>query len=253
MAAIVRALLSLRYTISVKGSELIKNSSPLLILPNHQALIDPFIIMSQIFRYTKAIPVVSASYYDIPIIRFVFSELGAVRVSNLEDGSRNINVLNEITRSALKGFNRGNNLLLYPSGQIAGQGYEKIFNKKSAHKIVLKIPDDVKVIGLRISGLWGSIFSKAGTGKSPNLFIQLTKGFLYVLANLIFLLPRRKVTIEIEDITLPAKTNAELGIKPFNLFLEDFYNIHGEEDLNFVRHFFILPKKKKNSPSDSQD
>ena len=251
VAAMVRVLLSLRYKVSVKGYEILKNSSPLLILPNHPALIDPFIIMSQIFRYTKAIPVVSSTYYDIPLARSVFNELGAVRVSNLEAGSRNINVLNEITRSALKAFNRRKSLLLYPGGQLAGQGYEKIYNKKSAHKIILKIPEDVKVIGLRITGLWGSIFTKASTGKSPNLFIQLTKGFIYILANLIFFLPRRKVTIEIEDITFRAKTNAELGIKSFNLFLEDFYNIHGEEDPNFLRHFFILPNKKNPAQGES--
>ncbi|NQU55537.1 MAG: 1-acyl-sn-glycerol-3-phosphate acyltransferase [Bacteroidetes bacterium] len=247
VATIVRVLLSLRYKISVKGSEILKKSSPLFILPNHQALIDPFIIMSQTFRYTKAIPVVSSTFYDIPLLKSIFLGLGAVRVSNLEAGSRNTNVLNEITRSVLKGFGRGKSVVLYPSGQLAVQGYEKIFNKKSAHKIVSKIPDDVKVIGVRITGLWGSMWSKARTGQTPNLFVQILKGFFYILANLIFFLPRRTITIEIEDLTLKAKTNAQMGIKPFNLFLEDYYNFHGEENPNFLRHFFIPLNKKANS------
>ena len=252
VATVVRVILSLRYKVTVKGAEILKDSSPLLILPNHPALIDPFIIMSQIFRYTKAIPVVSSTYYNIPLVRSVFNELGAVRVSNLEAGSRNTNVLNEITRSVLKGFRRGKSVLLYPGGQLAGQGVEKILNKKSAQKIVNKMPYDVKVIGLRITGLWGSIFSKARNGKTPNLFYQLLKGLFYIIANLILFLPCRKVTIEIEDITIEAKTNAELGIKSFNSFLEDFYNIHGETDSKFVRHFFLFPKKK-NTTNDSPE
>ncbi len=62
--------------------------------------------MSQIYRYSLAIPVVSATFYDKPLFKPVFSGWGAVRVSDLEAGSRNTNVLNEITRSVLKGFRR---------------------------------------------------------------------------------------------------------------------------------------------------
>ncbi len=82
------------------------------------------------------------------------------------------------------------------------------------------MPDEVKVIGVWISGLWGSMFSKAKTGKTPNLFIQLLKGVFFIFANLIFFLPRRKVTVEIEDLTIKAKSAAQLDIKPFNLSLE---------------------------------
>jgi len=39
----IRLLLRLRYRIVVKGSEILQNNSPVLFLPNHQALIDPVI------------------------------------------------------------------------------------------------------------------------------------------------------------------------------------------------------------------
>lgn len=246
VAAFARAVLSLRYKVSIKGAEDLKNAVPVLILPNHQALIDPMIFMSQIYRYSYAIPVISSTFYDIPLAKSVFSSWGAVRVSDLEAGSRNINVLNEISRSVLKAFGRDKNVVLYPSGQLAGQGYEKIFNKKSAQKIVKQMPADVKVVGVRISGLWGSMWSKAKTGKTPSLFAQLLKGMVFILANFIFFLPRRKVSIEIEDLTIEAKKAAEHGIKPFNQFLEEFYNLNGEEQPVFLRHFFFLPNKKKN-------
>jgi len=143
LAGFVKAVLSLRYKITIKGVDLLQNSSPLLILPNHPALIDPVILLSHFYKDTNAIPVITSTFYDIPILKSFFSAVGAVRVSDLSAGSRNVNVLNDISRSVLKGFKRGNSIILYPSGQLASNGQEKIFNKKSAQKIVSKIPDEV--------------------------------------------------------------------------------------------------------------
>jgi long-chain-fatty-acid--[acyl-carrier-protein] ligase len=134
--------------------------------------------------------------------------------------------------------------VIYPSGQIAGQGYEKIFNKKAAYHIVSTIPENVQIVGVRITGLWGSMFSKAKTGKSPNFAVQLLKGFFYVLANLLFFAPKRSVSIEFEDITSIAKENAIPGQKTFNLFLEEFYNLHGEEAVLFLKHIFYSVQTK---------
>ena len=167
--------------------------------------------------------------------------MGAVRVSDLETGSRDTQVLKTITRSVLKGFRHNKNTVIYPSGQIAGQGYEKIFNKKSAYHIVRTIPEGVQIIGIRLTGLWGSMWSKAKTGKSPNFFIQLLKGIFYVFANLLFFLPKRNVLVEFKDLTSICKEKVLLGQKPFNSFLEDFYNLHGEEPVLFLKHIFYLP------------
>jgi 1-acyl-sn-glycerol-3-phosphate acyltransferase len=241
----IRLLLRFRYRISVKGSEILQSSSPILFLPNHQALIDPLILLSHVYRYTTAIPVISEKYYDIPIVRWYFKRMGAVRVSDLETGSRNTQVLKSIIRSVYKGFRRKKNIVIYPSGQIAGQGYEKIFNKKSAYHIVNTIPEGVQIVGVRITGLWGSMFSKAKTGKSPDFFVQLAKGIFYVLANLLFFLPKRAVIIEFEDLTSIAKEKAIPGQAPFNIFLEEFYNLHGEEPALFLKHIFYLPQLKR--------
>jgi 1-acyl-sn-glycerol-3-phosphate acyltransferase len=237
----IRLLLRVRYRLSIKGTEIVQKNSPVLFLPNHQALIDPVILLSQIYRFSTATPVVSEKYFNIPLVKWYFKRLGAVRVSDLETGSRDTQVLKVITRSVIKGLRRNNNIVIYPSGQIAGQGYEKIFNKKSAFHIVKALPGDVQIIGVRISGLWGSMWSKAKTGKSPDFFIQLLKGIFYVLANLLFFLPKRTVCIEFEDITSMAKERVMLGQKPFNSFLEDFYNLHGEEPALFLKHIFYLP------------
>jgi len=239
LAFTVRLLLRSRYQVSVAGTEKIHHDLPLLYLPNHQALIDPFILLSQIYRFSAAVPVISEKYYDIPVAKSFFRKIGAVRVSDLEKGSRDTKVLQTITRSVYKGFRRKVNVLLYPGGQITAQGYERIINKKSAWHIVKSIPPDVQIIGVRISGLWGSMWSKAVTGKSPDFFVQLLKGFLLVMANLIFFVPKRRVSLEFEDLTERAKERASAGQKEFNVFLEEFYNLKGEEPALFLRHFFF--------------
>jgi long-chain-fatty-acid--[acyl-carrier-protein] ligase len=246
LAASVRSILALRYKVSINGLEQLDKNTPTLILPNHPALVDPMILLSHIYPHSNAIPVLSAAFYDLPVLKQFFKHVGAVRVSDLDGGSRNINVLKDITRAVLKGFNRNKNIILYPSGQLAAKGKEKIFNKKSAHKIINKAPQNVRILGVRTTGLWGSMWSKAKTGKSPHFFIQLMKGIFFILANLIFFLPRRKVTIEIEELSSRARDKAEVGRKELNLFLEEFYNYRGEEAQTVLSHFFFLPHKKGN-------
>jgi long-chain-fatty-acid--[acyl-carrier-protein] ligase len=68
------------------------------------------------------------------------------------------------------------------------------------------------------------------------------KGLFFVLANIVFFVPKRTVTIEFENLTAEAKSVANEGQKPFNLFLEEFYNKHGEEAPLFLKHFFYLPQ-----------
>lgn len=239
LAFITRLLLRLRYRISIKGEEIIHTNSPVLYLPNHPAMIDPVILLSEIYRFSSAIPVISENYYDIPVARWYFRQMGAVRVSDLEKGSRDTGVLQSITRAVYKSLKRHTNVLIYPGGQLASQGYERILNKKSAYHIVNALPGNVQIVAVRFTGLWGSMWSKAKTGKSPDFFLQLVKGFFYVLANLVFFVPRRTVNIEFEDITPMAREMALLGQKPFNTFLEELYNRHGEEPARFVKHFFF--------------
>ncbi len=241
----IRLLLRFRYRISIKGSEILQNNTPTLFLPNHQALIDPVILLSHIYRFSTATPVVSEKYFNMPVVKWYFKRMGAVSVSDLEAGSRDTQVLKSITGAVSEGFRHNHNIVIYPSGQIAGQGFEKIFNKKSAYSIVGAIPENVQVVGVRISGLWGSMFSKARTGKSPDFFVQFLKGILYVLANLLFFLPKRTVSIQFEDLTTVAREKVVLGQKPFNAFLEEFYNLHGVEPALFLKHFFYFPESKR--------
>ncbi|MBS2099450.1 AMP-binding protein [Carboxylicivirga linearis] len=245
----LRAILSLRYTIEVKGEEVLKQDSPKLILPNHQAIMDPIVLFAHLYKYTTAVPVVTSGYYDMPVAKTMFSSWGAVRVSDLEAGSRNTNVLEEIVKSVNHGFELKKNIVIYPSGQIATQGYEKILNKQSAYRVVKELPQDVEVIAARIRGFWGSRWSKAWTGKSPNFFGMLLKTIGFLFVNLLFFMPRRKITIEFVNVSEQTKSNSQLGKNEFNTFLEETYNVHGEEPVNYLKAHFLATKLNRDLPA----
>lgn len=247
--AIYRFLLSLRYKVEVKGIEILKNPNPKFILPNHQALVDPQILFPQILKHIKAVPVASEIYYNKPILKQLFDVFGTVIVSDITSNNRDADALKNIYINVVDALKSGKSVVLYPSGQIAGQGYEKIFNKQSAWAIVDNIPEYTQVIGVRISGLWGSMWSRAWIGKSPDFIKTYLKAIFMVFANLIFFLPRRKVKIEIVDITAEAISMSKEGKQAFNIFLENFYNVNGEEELHFLKHYFFAPELKRELPA----
>ena len=248
LAAILRFFFSLRYTIEINGEELLQSDSAKLILPNHQALIDPPIMFTYLYKYIKVVPVVTDLYFKIPVAKNILKMLGAIPVSDLTAGSRDLTVMDTIFNNVFSALKSKKNVLLYPSGQIAGQGFEKIFNKRSAWMITKNLPENTQVIGVRIRGLWGSMWSRAWIGKSPDFFITLLKAIFFVVANLFFFLPRRKVTIEFFEITDVAKEKAKENKNAFNNYLETFYNNQGEENVLFLKHFFFASELKRELP-----
>lgn len=246
---IFRFFLSLRYKVELKGTDVLKSNKAKFILPNHQALIDPQILWAFTAKYCKASPVVTESFYNIPVLKTIFKSIGAVSVSDMSAGSRDTKVLNFVTNQVSNALNDGKNILLYPSGQITGQGYEKIFNKQSAWAVVNELPDNTQVVAVRISGLWGSMWSKAWIGKSPNFLSTFLKAIFLTFANLLFLLPKRKVCIEFTDYTNQSKSSALKGRNEFNNKLEEYYNINGEEKHRFIKHFFFMPDSNRQLPN----
>ncbi len=243
-----RIILSIRYKVRLERIKDIDKKRPILFLPNHQAVVDPMLLVSFLYPHKNIVPMITSSYYDLPVLKLFFKNWGAVRISDLERGSRNTNVLNEITESAIKAFKYQKSIVIYPSGQIASQGFEKIQNKKGAYEIVRNLPSNVQVVGVRINGLWGSQWSKAWNGQSPNFGINILKGIFYTLANILLFMPRRKVSLYFEDITDEAIKFSAENKQTFNQFLENFYNANGEEPVKFLKHYFYSPALKRDIP-----
>lgn len=238
LAAILRFGFSLRYKVELKGFEILKENRVKIFLPNHQALIEPIILQAHIIKYNEIVPAVSAKYFENIFFRYFMKIVDSIPVSDLDRGVRDINVLNKVKSALLNGLLSGKNALLYPSGQLASQGFEKLFNKQGAYNIVSELPEEIMVVGVRVSGFWGSMWSKAKTGKTPDFMKSLLLGILIIISNFFFFTPRRKVCFEFVDITNLAKENSKLERKLFNSFLESFYNSNGIEKLIRVKYFF---------------
>jgi len=248
MLAVFSFLLSRRYIIKVKGEELLHESGAKLLLQSHQSHIDPQLLGVFVAQRSGLVPVISEKFLGIPIIGSILRSLDAVSVSDLKHGNRDPNVLKNMFSKIMEALKNGKSVLIAPSGTIAEAPIERIKNKQSAHALVSNIPDNVKIIGVRVNGLWGSMWSVAWMGKRPNFLLTLLKGLFYILANLIFFLPKRQVTFEFEDITEEAKLQSKSDRKTFNTYLEEFYNIHGPEKEIYIKHFFYAPKLERTYP-----
>lgn len=240
-----------RYRIKIDGIEHLKGEGGKLILPNHQSHVDPQIIGITFYKYVWVVPVVKEGFLKIPIIKHFFRKWGAIPVADFKKGNRDPNVLKNIYANVNKALEEGKAPIIYPAGQLQELGIEQIKNKQSAFTVVKNIDKDsnIRVLGVRVKGLWGSMFSSAWSGEQPPFLPAFLRGIGIWLGNLIFLCPKRNVNLEIIDITEEAIRRAEEGDrKSFNTFLEDFYNINGIEEPTYVRHFFFMPKSKRKLP-----
>jgi len=59
----------------------------------------------------------------------------------------------------------------------------------------------IRFIAVQTKGVWGSTFSKAWDGTNPAFFKVFFQSVGIIIINGIFFVPKRKVTITIEDFT----------------------------------------------------
>ena len=240
---IYRNLLKLRYRFVLKGEAHLKTNGPIFFLGNHQALIDPQMNFIHIRKYRKVIPVVVDTYTKAPLLKQILGSYDTIAVTDLSSGNRDLSVLDRIKKAILTALTEGKNVMLYPSGQLSQNGKERILSKKSAYEVVKDLPEGVRVIGVRVDGLWGSMWSRAYTGKTPPFFKILLRGIGYYFINLFFFMPRREVRLEWNDITADAKTAAKGDRNHFNKYLEDFFNEALSDKPVFVRHWVFSVKR----------
>ena len=79
------------------------------------------------------------------------------------------------------------------------------------------------MIGVRTRGLWGSSWSRKGRTASPSFVPTFLRGVLHWLFVTPFV-PRRKVTMHVEDLTARVREWTRLTRLEFNRRLEMWYN-----------------------------
>ena len=231
-----RWIFSRRYKVSVDGMENILTSSfnahpsSLLVLPNHPAMVDPMLVGAA-FWQTPLRPLCDESFFKAGIVApAALRTLDAVAVPDLrkhrsEKGASIARGLGGIVLDTLKA---GGNVIFYPSGHIYTENREDIGTRQLAYNICRDLPEGVRVIGVRTTGLWGSIWSRKGRTASPAFVPTFVKSVLLWFFVSPFI-PRRKVTMHIEDLTDRGQAWSATDTRlEFNARLNAWYNANDE-------------------------
>jgi long-chain-fatty-acid--[acyl-carrier-protein] ligase len=244
-STLVHVLLFLRYRIAVKGldqltPEAFQRTGGIVFLPNHPAEIDPIILESVLWKRFRPRPLVIEHFYFLKGFRFFMDIVGALPLPTMDvlankwRAKKVEKQFNEVAEELRK----KQNFLIYPSGRLKISGLELIGGASFVHKLIQACPE-ANIVLVRTTGLWGSKFSRALTGASPEFGKMLWECIKILLKNALFFAPRREVVVEL---SLPPADFPRHGSRlEFNKALEEWYNRYpqpGPESIKLVSYSF---------------
>ncbi|MBQ6339672.1 MAG: MFS transporter [Kiritimatiellae bacterium] len=222
-----------RYRVEIDGLSAIAQDKTCLVLPNHPAMVDPMLVVAELWRMPLR-PLSDESFFHAGLIApKVLRTLGAVAVPDLRKhrsatGAKVARGLNDVVLGALAD---GKSVVFYPAGHIHVEaGREEIGTRQLAYNVCRELPPGVAVVGVRTAGLWGSIWSRAGRTASPAFVPTLAKSVILWLFWAPFV-RRRRVTMHVEDLTARVKEWAQGTRLDFNRRLEAWYNARKSENI----------------------
>ena len=225
----------LRYRIEVKGlSEIVKSKKRgIVFLPNHPAEMDPVILLSILWRKFRPKPLIVEHFFYRKGLRFFIDLLvQSLPLPTMDVGNEwKRRQVDKLKNKIIQKTAQKQNFLIYPSGKLKSTPEERIGGASLVHQL-LEMQPDLDLVLVRTTGLWGSSYSRAITGFTPDFGKATGRGVLAILKNLIFFTPRRRVTVEFE---FPSEDFPRRKEKmQINEWLENWYNKAGPERLQLV-------------------
>ncbi len=232
-AFLIGMLLKLRYRMHVEGRKTL-NLNPrqgCLFLANHVAEIDPVILEYLFWRRFHTRPMAVEYLFRNPIVRWFLNSVKSISIPQVVPGKKNketLDCMNKCYEEATAALNRGESILLYPSGRLSRTGKEEIVNQYSAYVLLHEVAE-CNVILVRVSGLWGSAFSRYKRDSTPKLGLVFKEALRALLRRAIFFMPKRFVKITLCQVD-------HLFLKQFptkqdlNTFLASWFN-QGDDSL----------------------
>ncbi|NGX33780.1 MAG: Bifunctional protein Aas [Candidatus Anoxychlamydiales bacterium] len=234
LCLIGRGLIKLRYSVKIKGKNLLKKhkfnpNSGILFLPNHPAHIDPILIALYFWPKFKMRPIVIEYIFRQSGIGFLMRLVKALSIPNFDTALNEVKLkkARELIAEIIDGVNKKENFLLYPAGRLKHTGKELLGGSSATHSILSQCKG-ANIVLIRTTGLWGSSFSRAYTGRTPDFKGMVKRGMKCLLNSFVFFMPRRKVLVEIEIAKEDFPINGtRLEI---NRYLENWYNRYPTEE-----------------------
>ncbi len=218
-----RAILSVRYRVEIKDIDpaQLGRKDGTLFLPNHTAHLDPLFVFVWLWPKYRMRPLVVDFIYNLPWLKPGLKLVKGIEVPGFtEINQLKIRKAQKALQEIAEGLRKHDNFVLYPSGRLKSQGQEIVGGSSGAHDLVQECPD-ANVVLVRISGFWGSSFSRALNGQSPDILKTLLQGIKVLLKNGLFFAPRRRIYIELE---VPQDLPRQTSRLEFNHYLENWYN-----------------------------
>ncbi|MGC8625349.1 MAG: AMP-binding protein [Phycisphaerae bacterium] len=222
LCQIGRWMLRLRYRVRLEGMQAIqeKGRTGILFLPNHPALIDPPIMVTYLYQHFAVRPLAAAGAINKPLVRSLAKIVHVIsipEISEIEKGSAD-RVQRAITL-CVEALRRGENILLYPSGQLMREQITNMGSASAVERIVAELPE-VRLVLVRTTGLWGSSFSWA-SGAAPQLGRAFTAHLGDLLLSGIIFVPKRRVRIVFTE---PGEFPRHTGRAVMDRYMEAFFN-----------------------------
>lgn len=235
---LAQAIIPLRYRVRVHGWDGVRDlKGPVLLLPNHPGYIDPVLILTSLYYPFRPRPLLYEDNFRTPVLRPMATLLRAVPIPELDRPSREaLERTERAVEEVIAGLRRGENFVLWPAGHVQRDGVERLGSARALTDILRAVPE-ATIILVRTRGVWGSLFTYA-QGPTPRLGRCFRTGFLRLLANLVFFMPRRPVEITVEP--LDRARLPELERDPINRWFEDWYNAGGPERPTYVPYHFLF-------------
>jgi len=243
---IVKMILSLRYKVNLKGLDVIRKKNRekgILFLPTHPALIDPIILMAWLYPYFEQRPLSDRDQMKRPVIHYFAKYFGVIPIPDpIKYGKEEPENIEKAIRRCAHTLKEGDNVMIYPAGHILKSKYEEIAGNSSIEKIH-EYTDRFDIVLIKTRGLWGSSFSRSDGGY-PSVENILKKSIPFLLFNLIFFAPRRRV-----DITMIEKDDLpfEKGRVTVNRAIENEFNIDAPSN-TYIPYFWWEGFKAQQRP-----
>ncbi len=235
---VLHFFLSRRYEVEVRGMEKIEGNG-LLLLANHVSALDAAIFQVFTWKRFHARPFATSRFTSVSFLKPMFKLIRAITVPDCTVAKNSVKVLQleKSYKEVLEGLKNGDNILFYPAGHLKISGVEKLGGQSGLHTLLSRNPN-IRLALVRTTGLWGSRFSPAPHGMTPDLKKEVLDGLKTWFKHFLFP-PKRKVTIELEPYTAP---NPLPGRKELNQQLERWYNApHGERGEAVCPSFAPVP------------
>lgn len=224
--ALARRVLALRYRVTTRGlTEVVeRGTSGILFLANHPTVVaDPMLLATILYPDFSARFLIDEGQLATPLVPWVCKQTDAFIVpdvgaaDNRQEAARRTVKMLEAAAEALKS---GQNILLYPSGRVYREQFERVRNKGGVDKLLAKAPG-TRVVLIRSRGLWGSRFSYAPTGQAPHYPSILRQSLWMGALNAAFFIPKREVEVEFFE---PTDFPSDARRGEISSFLEEFFN-----------------------------